>query len=52
LICNEKTIVLFKENCDATERSEAIACARRYRSSRLTGLWTQKELSEKMEGRG
>jgi hypothetical protein len=27
----------------ATEKSEAIACARRCRSSRLAGWWTQKE---------
>jgi hypothetical protein len=31
----------------ATEKSEAIACARRCRSSRLTRWWTQKESSEK-----
>jgi hypothetical protein len=33
-------------------QSEAIACARRCRSSRLTGWWTRKEESEKMEGQG
>jgi hypothetical protein len=35
-----------------TEKSEAIACARRWGSSRLTGWWTRKEKSETMEGRG
>jgi hypothetical protein len=38
LICNEKLIVLF---CHATEKFEAISCARRCRSSRLTRWWTQ-----------
>jgi hypothetical protein len=33
-------------------KSEATACARRYRSSRLTGWWIRKELSGKMEGPG
>jgi hypothetical protein len=32
--------------------SEAVACARRCRLSQITGWWTQKELSEKMDGRG
>jgi hypothetical protein len=50
LIRNKKTIVLFERNCHATEKSEAIACARRCRSHRLAGWWTQKEYSEKMEG--
>jgi hypothetical protein len=45
LIRNEKPIVLFeKRHCHATEKSEAIACARRCRSSRLTRWWTQKRL--------
>jgi hypothetical protein len=43
LIRNEKPIVLFERHCHATEKSEAIACARRCRSSRLTRWWTQKE---------
>jgi hypothetical protein len=43
LIRNEKPIVLFERHCHATENSEAIACARRCRSSRLTRRWTQKE---------
>jgi hypothetical protein len=42
LIRNEKPIVLFERHCHATEKSEAIACARRYRSSCLTRWWTQK----------
>jgi hypothetical protein len=29
--------------CHMTEKSEAIACARRCRSSPLTGWWIQKE---------
>jgi hypothetical protein len=33
-------------------KSEAIAFIRRCRSSLLTGWWTQKEKSEKMEGQG
>jgi hypothetical protein len=43
MIRNEKnkTIVLFKRHCHATEKTEAIACARRCRSSRLTRWWTQ-----------
>jgi hypothetical protein len=52
LIHNEKPIVLFERHCQATEKLEAIACARRCRSSRLTRWWTQKEQSEKMEGQG
>jgi hypothetical protein len=32
--------------------SLCVACARRCRSSRLAGWWTQKELSEKMEDQG
>jgi hypothetical protein len=39
LIRNEKPIVLFEKNCHATVKSEAIACARRCRSSLLTGWW-------------
>jgi hypothetical protein len=31
---------------------QTIACARRCRSSWLTGWWTQKEQAEKMEGQG
>jgi hypothetical protein len=31
-----KPIVLFERHCHAAEKSEAIACARRCRSSRLT----------------
>jgi hypothetical protein len=46
----QKTIVLVGRHCHETEKSEAIA--RRCRSSRLTGWWTQKELSERMEGQG
>jgi hypothetical protein len=36
----------------ATEKSEAIACARRCQSSRSTGWWTRKEQLEKMESKG
>jgi hypothetical protein len=35
------------EYCNATVKSEAIACARRCWSSWLTGWWTRQELSEK-----
>jgi hypothetical protein len=42
-ICIEKPIVLFENNCHVTEKSEAIACARRCWSSQLTGWWTKKE---------
>jgi hypothetical protein len=53
LIRNEKPIVLFERNCHVTEKSEAIVCARRCRSSRLTGWWIQKRTrGGKMEGRG
>jgi hypothetical protein len=38
----KKTIVLFERHCHATEKSEAIACARRCRSSWLTRWWTKK----------
>jgi hypothetical protein len=37
LIRNKKPIVLFERHCHATEKSEAIACARSCRSSWLTG---------------
>jgi hypothetical protein len=47
LISDEKPIVLFERHCHATEKSEAIACARRCRSSRLTGRWTQKNYQKK-----
>jgi hypothetical protein len=40
LICNKKAIVLFERHCNATEKYEAIACARRCWSSQLTGWWT------------
>jgi hypothetical protein len=43
LIRNEKPIVLFERHCHATEKSEAIACARSCGSSRLTRWWTRKE---------
>jgi hypothetical protein len=36
LICNKKTIGLFERHCNATEKPEAIACARRCWSSWLT----------------
>jgi hypothetical protein len=42
LIRNKKTIVLFERHCHAAEKSEAIACARRCRSSRLTRWWIKK----------
>jgi hypothetical protein len=35
VIHNKKPIVLFDKNCHVTEKSEAIACARRCRSSQL-----------------
>jgi hypothetical protein len=37
LIRNKKPTVLFERHCHATEKSEAIACARSCRSSLLTG---------------
>jgi hypothetical protein len=37
LIRNKKPIVLFERHCHATEKLEVIACARRCRSSQLTG---------------
>jgi hypothetical protein len=52
LIRNKKPIVLFEKHCHATEKSEAIACARRCRPSRLTRWWTKKNNWKKMEGRG
>jgi hypothetical protein len=42
LIRNKKPIVLFERHCHAIEKSEAIACARRCRSSWLTRRWTEK----------
>jgi hypothetical protein len=44
---DQKPIVLFERHCHATEKSEAIACARRWRSSRLARWWTQKRISRK-----
>jgi hypothetical protein len=49
---NSLPIVLFERHCHVTEKSEAIAHARRCRSSRLTRWWTQKRIIRKMEGRG
>jgi hypothetical protein len=43
----KKPIVLFERHCRATEKSEAIACARRCRSSRLTRWWTKKNNRKK-----
>jgi hypothetical protein len=43
----KKNIVLFERHCHAIEKSEAIACARRCRSSRLTGWWIQKNNRKK-----
>jgi hypothetical protein len=42
-MCKEMPVI-------SIEKSEAIACARRCRSSWLTAWWTRKELLEKMEG--
>jgi hypothetical protein len=42
-----KKIVFFESHCHATEKSEAIACARRCRSSQLTRWWTQKNNQKK-----
>jgi hypothetical protein len=41
---NEKTIVLFERHCHATEKSEAIACAR---SCQLSWLTTNKVVDPK-----
>jgi hypothetical protein len=43
LICNKKNNFSPWENCHATDKSEAIACTRRCRSSQLTGWRTRKE---------
>jgi hypothetical protein len=43
----KKTIVLFERHCHATEKSEAIACARRCWSFRLTRWWTKKNNRKK-----
>jgi hypothetical protein len=45
-IRNKITIVLMERQCHATEKPEAIACARRCRSSWLTRWWTQKWRAE------
>jgi hypothetical protein len=42
-----KTFQNAATHCHATEKSEAIACARSCWSSQLTGWWTQKEKLEK-----
>jgi hypothetical protein len=42
----KKKTVLSEKNCHATVKSEAIACARRCRSSQLTG-WTRKNNQKK-----
>jgi hypothetical protein len=49
LIRNEKRIVLFERHCNATEKSEAIACAKRCRSSRLARWWTRKWRAKEVE---
>jgi hypothetical protein len=43
----KKKTVLSEKNCHATVNSEAIACARRCRSSQLTGWWTRKNNQKK-----
>jgi hypothetical protein len=40
----KKTIVLFERHCHAAEKSKAMACARRCRSSQLKRWWTQKRI--------
>jgi hypothetical protein len=47
---NKKTIVLFERHCHATEKSEAIACARSCRSPWVTRWWTLKRIIEKNGG--
>jgi hypothetical protein len=39
----KKPIVISERHCHATEKSEAIACARICQSSWLTGWWNGKE---------
>jgi hypothetical protein len=39
----KKPTVLFERNCHATEKSEVIACAKRWQSSQVAGWWTRKE---------
>jgi hypothetical protein len=43
----KKNVVLIERHCRATEKSEAIACARRCGSSRLARWWTQKRITGK-----
>jgi hypothetical protein len=47
LIRNKKTIVLFERHSHATEKSEAIACARRCWSSQLSRRRTKKNNRKK-----
>jgi hypothetical protein len=43
LIPNEKPIVLFERHCHETDKSEAIAYARRFLPSGFTDWWTPNE---------
>jgi hypothetical protein len=43
----KKPIVLFERNCHVTEKSEAIACARRCRSSRYQGGGSKRKKMKK-----
>jgi hypothetical protein len=50
LICTEKPIILFERHCHATEKSEAIASAKRCRSSRLKRGGPEKKNNRKNGG--
>jgi hypothetical protein len=50
LIHNKKTIVLFERHRHVTEKSEAIACARSFPSSRLARWCTPKRIMGKNGG--
>jgi hypothetical protein len=50
LVHDDHVVRILRTCCRSshvTEKSEAVACARRCRSSQLTGWWTPKEESEK-----
>jgi hypothetical protein len=46
-VTKKNPIVLFERHCQATEKSEAIACVRRCWSSWLTKWWTKKNNRKK-----
>jgi hypothetical protein len=52
LIRNRKPIVLFERHCQATEKSEAIACCKEMPVIPVNRVVDPKRKIEKMEGRG